>query len=101
MAECKVRTELQRDEKITPAPAGKPLALFLSGCFGIRLHTRGATDNQICFEMLVEDDTNWFPSKSNWADSTWLPNAAACIKAAIEWCEKNGKKVKYGWEAKF
>ena len=49
---------------------------FLGSCKGVELIRRGENDNHICFDILTEDDGNWFSSKE--------PSSSFWIKDLIE-----------------
>lgn len=70
---------------VTPVVMG-----FWGNCHAVRLVYRGQKDNHICFEILTEDDGNWFVSK-NCTSSFWLPELINILSAADNWMKENAK----------
>ena len=77
------------------------LAEFLGSCFGVILTRRGREDPHICFQIVVEDDGNWFVSE-NGGDSYWLAELHEQMGRAIEWCKNNAQpdKRNIGWKVR-
>ena len=77
------------------------LAEFLGSCFGVILTRRGREDPHICFQIVVEDDGNWFVSETS-GDSYWLTELHEQMGRAIEWCKNHAEPDKrdIGWKVR-
>lgn len=80
----------------------KEVITFYGGCHALRLCYRGITDSHICYEILTEDDGNWFLSR-NGASSFWLPEMLELFKTADKWLKTNAEPdlyngVQYGYK---
>ena len=82
-----VRTQLDPDE--TMAEEIRPFEkMFLCGVVGVLLRKRGPNDPHICFEIISEDDENWFPYSGGGSSSYWFDCYIAALTAAKKWCEE-------------
>ncbi len=73
--------------------------VFLGECMGVGLDQRD-DDLHVCFTILAQDDGHWFASDES-ASSYWLPELAAQLQVALDWCEKNcDGGSRSGWKFK-
>lgn len=88
----------------TVEPSGnKEIITFFGHQFAVRLVHRGPKDSHVCFELLTEDDDNWFPVRGCGASSFWMPDMQRVLRAAQKWLKQNGKpdmykNVQYGYK---
>lgn len=80
------------------------LAEFLGQCFGVIL-TERREDGHVCFSIVVEDDGNWFYSKSPESSSFWLTELHEQMGHALEWCKNHADPDMYegrqiGWKVR-
>lgn len=68
------------DENHNPDFDNKNQILFLGDCMGVRLVPRSETDKHIMFELMVEDDDNWFCKGGS--DSGWIDELIEQLQAA-------------------
>lgn len=78
--------------------------IFLGGQFGIVLKNRGENDNHVCFQILNEDDGNWFISETG-TSSSWLDDLKYVLTETEKWIKKNCEPDLYdgrqfGWKFK-
>lgn len=77
--------------------------IFLCEVVGVVLRKRGSIDSHVSFEIISEDDGNWFPYTSAGASSYWLSYYMAVLLAAKQWCDKECRPAdsnpdgSYGW----
>jgi hypothetical protein len=76
---------------------------FKGHCKGVRLVPRGVNDNHICFEILTEDDGNWFLSENS-SSSHWCEELIAMMQMALEYMKTQEPDMhegtQYGWNFK-
>ena len=77
-------------------------AIIFGSQFAIRLVARGPNDNHICYEILHEDDGNWFLSEAS-TSSYWLPDLINVCKQTEEWMKANAvpdiqNNVQFGYK---
>jgi hypothetical protein len=88
------------DERGNPDFNSPDQVLFLGDCMGVRLVPRGPGDDHICFEILAEDDENWFV-KGSMTDSGWIDEMIAMLQAAKRYLKTQQPDMhegrQYGW----
>lgn len=64
--------------------------VFKGSCYAVALVPRyeAGDDLHICFQILVEDDGNWYESPGI-GSSYWAPELIEQLKQAQEWMQKN------------
>jgi hypothetical protein len=76
---------------------------FKGHCKGVRLTPRGVNDNHICFEILTEDDGNWFTSDL-YSSSHWCEDLITQLNLALEFMKTQEPDIyegtQYGWKFK-
>lgn len=101
MTETKIRNQFRPEESFAEDNALPYKKLFLGKCHGVILRKRGRNDSHVCFQLIVEDDEQWFMSKSGISSSYWLDDCISVLQAAKEWIEKNCKPDgNHGWKFK-
>lgn len=55
---------------------------FKGKCKGIKLIKRGENDNHICFQILTEDDGDWFVDGTNLASCYWIDDLIEQLQRA-------------------
>lgn len=99
MSTSKIRLELDEFETISRS-INETVATFFGNCVGIRLTKRGLDDDHICFEVLCEDDLNWFPSRNGFS-THWLSEFLEVSKAAHDWLRENADRDgNHGWKVR-
>ena len=69
-------------------------------CVGIVLTKRGNNDPHICWQLIVEDDENWYIQRNSFS-SFWILDLKMVISQMEEWLENNAEKEEYfGWRMK-
>jgi hypothetical protein len=81
----------------------KIIKVFKGDCHGVVLEKRkdweNPNDPHVCFFLIVEDDGNWFESKTGISDSYWLPDTIEQLTLALEWVKEYCRKTPGGgWE---
>jgi len=79
-------------------------------CHGVVMSKRGyirGDNNHVIVTPIVEDDENWFISKSGGFSSYWLPKYIKVMEQAQKWIEDNcdpdmplidGNPTEFGWK---
>lgn len=73
---------------------------FFGGCFGIVLTPRGKDDNAVMFQVVTEDDGNWFKDEKSDGNAYWIPDLLAQLIHAKDWLEENAIQRTSGYEFK-
>lgn len=68
---------------------------FKGDCFGIGLYE--ADDGHILFQVIVEDDDNWFESHNSGGDVFWLEDLGIQIYAAKKWVKEECVRGEHGF----
>ncbi len=97
----KIRTQPPDHSNVEPCHTQEVIT-FYGGCHAVRLHYRGINDHHICWEILTEDDGNWFLSKEG-ASSSWLPELIELLTKAEKWMYEHAKpdiynNIQYGYK---
>lgn len=75
---------------------------FKGQCTGVVLEKRkdweNLNDPHVYFFMIVEDDGNWFESKTGYASSYWIDDTIEQLQIARDWMNKYCRKIQHGWE---
>ena len=76
------------------------IKVFKGDCHGVVLEKRGDWDSHVCFFIIIEDDGNWFESKTGSSSSYWIDDTIEQLQIAREWMNENCFKPKNGcgWE---
>ena len=74
--------------------------LFLGKCAGIGLRKRDVDDLNIVFNILYEDDENWFEESGKGFSSYWLPDLIEQSQLALNWMKENANCEEYGYSFK-
>jgi hypothetical protein len=76
--------------------------MFLGNVVGVVLRKRGVNDRHICFEIIMEDDGNWFPYSGDDSSSVWFDDYLRVLSEAKAWCERKTvvDSGGFGWRFK-
>lgn len=66
-----------------------PIKSFRGSCFGVNLVKRGPDDPHICFQIIVEDDENWFDREQSNGSSFWIDELIEQLTAAKQYMNAN------------
>ncbi len=69
---------------------------FFGGQKGILLMDRGPGDPHVCFQIISEDDGNWFTSENS-SSAFWLNDLQQVLKEVELWLNEFANKGKWGW----
>lgn len=77
------------------------IAVFTGDCKGVAITKRGNTDNHLCFNIITEDDEQWFGSQSESSSSSWIDELIEQLIRARDFLKSqdpdmhNGKQYGY------
>lgn len=75
---------------------------FKGQCTGVVLENRkdweNPNDPHVCFFLIVEDDGNWFESKTGHTSSYWIDDTIEQLQIARDWMNEYCRKIQHGWE---
>lgn len=80
----------------------KIIKIFKGDCTGVVLEHRKDWENpndiHVCFFLIVEDDGDWFESKTGTASSYWIDDMIEQLQCARDWMNECCTRTKHGWE---
>lgn len=78
------------------------IKVFKGDCHGVVLEKRkdweNPNDPHVCFFLIVEDDGNWFESKTGVSSSAWIDDVIEQLQIARNWMNEYCTMADYGWD---
>ena len=73
---------------------------FFGDCFGVVLLQRSQTDRAVMFQIVSEDDGNWFKEDDGSGSAYWIPDLLEQLTRAKDWSDANTNQVFMVYEFK-